>query len=181
MMNYKSFTMRLLLGLILVLNFASVSARATAKVVEQNIGTNTSLLSDWTEWIRALLPSREEVEEGLEARWKQLEEDMTHQKSRLTQHLEEVNRNAQETMNEIEQNMDNRKKQIKKRIEADIFKQKQGWERFRKSARAQTGIVIGGAMTFAGSFCLVTNVASRPSGTDIVGCTRQVQHYKGSS
>ncbi len=89
MMNYKSFTMRLLLGLILVLNF---SARATAKVVEQNIGTNTSLLSDWMEWIRALLPSREEVEEGLEAQWKQLEEDMTHQKSRLTQHLEEVNR-----------------------------------------------------------------------------------------
>lgn len=53
-------------------------------------------------------------------------------------------------MNEIEQNMDNRKKQIKKCIDADIFKQKQGWERFRKSARAQTGIVIGGTMTFAG-------------------------------
>jgi len=137
----------------LLLNSAPVLARrAAVEVVEPSGGTNATARGDWRQWISYAFrpPSREEVEVGLEARWKQLEEDVSHQKSRLAQHLEEVNRNAQETITEIEVNMDNTKKQIKKRIEADIFKQKQGWRRFRKSARAQAGIVVGGAMTFAG-------------------------------
>ena len=114
--------------------------------------TNTTATTGWFSWISYAFrpPSRSEVETGLEVRWKQLEEDVTLQRTRLAAHVDEMSREAQDKMYTFEQNVETKKKELKNRIEADIFKKHRGWKRFRKSVRAQAGIVLGGAMTFAG-------------------------------
>lgn len=148
----KSFHIALVVTLLLHLE--PVSARRKAEVVvETPAANNTAAAStDWTSWFSYAFrpPSRKEVEVGLEARWKQLEEDVSLQRSRLSQHMEEVSRTSKEKIEELDENIDKTRKHIKRRIEADLLKQKRGWKRFRNSVRAQTGIVLGGAMTFAG-------------------------------
>lgn len=139
---------------LLFLCCASISAkRATKEAViaepsSRENNNSTRAITDWRQWISYAFrpPSRKEVEEGLEARWKQLEEDIALQHNKMQQHMEKMNENAQNTVNEIEQSVETQKKKLKKHI----FKQHEGWKRFRTSARAQVGIVVGGVMTFAG-------------------------------
>jgi hypothetical protein len=112
--------------------------------------TNTTEQTHWTSWFSYALrtPSRKEVEVGLEARWKQLEEDVSAHRSKFEQHMEQVSQQSKKCMEELDENIDKERKKLKRRIEADILKQKRGCMRFLNSVRAQTGIVVGGAMTF---------------------------------
>lgn len=147
------FTMKRL-HLVLVVNLlvvltSCVEARAAAGKEEVGETSTKSPNPDWRDWISYAFspPSRQQVEEGLEARWKQLEQDV----SSLSDRMQQKTRQAQEQVAEIESQVESQKKLFKKRIAQDFLKQKQGWQRVRSSARAQTGIVLGGAMTFAGS------------------------------
>lgn len=54
-------------------------------------------------------------------------------------------------MSEFERSAKNTEnKQVKRRFKRDVLKQRQGWQRFRKSARDHIGRLLGGIMTFAG-------------------------------
>lgn len=108
-----------------------------------------------TSWRDYLLPSpttttRAEFDESLQARWKQLEEDLVIHKTKFQQHMNELDETIAYYTTKVERDLKKTEKKLKKRIERDVFKQRQGWQRFQKSVRNHIGLVVGGALTFAG-------------------------------
>lgn len=141
------------LSVVLLLSLAPAFAIRTAQkpLVETTTpSTNSTEQTHWTSWFSyaSRTPSRKEVEVGLEARWKRLEEDVSAHRSKFEQHMEQVSQQSKKRMEELDENINKERKKLKRRIEADILKQKRGWKRFLNSLRARTGIVVGGAMTF---------------------------------
>jgi len=117
------------LSVVLLLCLAPAFAIRTAQplIVETTTpSTNTTEQTHWTSWFSYALrtPSRKEVEVGLEARWKQLEEDVSAHRSKFEQHMEQVSQQSKKCMEELDENIDKERKKLKRRIEADILKQK---------------------------------------------------------
>lgn len=138
--------MKAVLVVVVFLVSALVEAKvAVAKVATKNETVSTSF---WRYYLRP--PSRVEFEEDLEARWKQLEDDMAAQKAQFQLHMNELNKNLVYHKSELERDLKKTEIKLKKRIARDVFKQRQGWQRFRKSVRNHVGLVVGGGMTFAG-------------------------------
>jgi len=135
-------TMSLPLKAIIVhvlLCFVPSSAKVASRVVKQNKNETHHVVAaqSWAEYLRP--PSREELEKDMEARWNQLEEDIMLHKAKLQYHMNQFERDVKKT-----------EKRLKRRIEKDVLKQRQGWQRFRNSVRDHIGLVLGGTMAFAG-------------------------------
>lgn len=139
--------MKALLAVILFLLVEFVPTNA--KVSSANVGNETSSSSSF--WLfNYLQPSRQELQEDLEAKWKLLEQQVVFQKTKFEEHLTSIERDVQATIKDVERDLQSTETRIKRRIEKDILKQRQGWQRLRNSIRDHLGLLLGGHMTLVG-------------------------------
>lgn len=137
----------------------SVYAKLASKVGNTSTTADPSTSSSWSSsWLTP--PSRQEFEKDMEKHWKQLEQDVAFHKTRLHQHLQDIHYSAQATLEETKHNIKNTETKIKRKVERNVLKQRQGWQRFRLSVRDHVGLFLGTTMAFAGSTCLTPSMCS---------------------